>query len=55
MTKTILVIDDDKMLRDTLAVGLRKEGFDVIRAESAEQAQEIRLFRHTERTRHQLQ
>ncbi|MBR5904146.1 MAG: response regulator transcription factor [Alphaproteobacteria bacterium] len=41
MTKTILVIDDDKMLRDTLAVGLRKEGFDVIRAESAEQAQEI--------------
>jgi len=41
MTKTILVIDDDKMLRDTLAVGLRKAGFDVIRAESADQAEEI--------------
>ena len=41
MTKTILVIDDDKMLRDTLAVGLRKQGFNVIRAESAESADEI--------------
>jgi len=41
MTKTILVIDDDEMLRDTLAIGLRKAGFDTIRAESAEQALEI--------------
>lgn len=38
MTKSILVVDDDKMLRDTLAVGLRKAGFDVITAESAESA-----------------
>ena len=41
MTKTILVIDDDDMLRDTLAIGLRKNGFEVIRAESAEFADEI--------------
>lgn len=41
MTKTILVIDDDEMLRNTLAVGLRKAEFDVVRAESAEQALEI--------------
>ena len=41
MTKTILVIDDDKILRDALSSGLRKAGFDVLRAESAEMAHEI--------------
>ena len=41
MTKTILVIDDDKMLRDALVMGLRKSGFDVISAESAEFAHNI--------------
>ena len=41
MTKTILVVDDDDMLRDTLTLGLRKNGFDVIRAESAEFADKI--------------
>ena len=41
MTKSILIIDDDKMLRDTLAIGLRKADFDVITAESAEYADEI--------------
>ena len=41
MTKTILVIDDDKMLRDALATGLCKADFDVVRAESAEEATEI--------------
>ena len=44
MTKNILVIDDDKMLRDTLANGLRKSGFDAVKSESAEEALEI-LFR----------
>jgi len=46
MNKTVLVIDDDKMLRDTLAVGLRKHNFDIICAESAEIATEIlkRIF-----------
>ncbi len=41
MNKSVLVIDDDKMLRDTLAVGLRKHGFDVVCSESAEFATEI--------------
>ena len=41
MTKTILVIDDDKILRDALSKGLRKAGFDVLQAESAENAKEI--------------
>ncbi|MCQ2562315.1 MAG: response regulator transcription factor [Alphaproteobacteria bacterium] len=41
MTNTILVIDDDEMLRKTLAIGLRRESFEVITAESAEMAKEI--------------
>ena len=41
MTKNILVIDDDKMLRNSLAVGLRKAGFAVITAQSAEDALQI--------------
>lgn len=41
MTKSVLIIDDDKMLRDTLAINLRKSDFDAITAESAEQANEI--------------
>ena len=41
MTKSVLIIDDDNMLRNTLAIGLRKAGFDVITAPSAEYAKEI--------------
>lgn len=41
MSKSILIVDDDKILRDTLATGLRKAGFDAITAASAENAQEI--------------
>ena len=41
MTKTVLVIDDDKMLRKALSVGLNKSGFNVICAESANYALEI--------------
>ena len=41
MNKTIIVIDDDKMLRDTLINGLRKNGFNVLSADSAETATEI--------------
>ncbi|MDE5615266.1 MAG: response regulator transcription factor [Alphaproteobacteria bacterium] len=41
MNKTVLVIDDDDMLRRTLAAGLRSEGFDVITADSAEQGEQI--------------
>lgn len=41
MNKTVLVIDDDDMLRRTLAAGLQNEGFAVITADSAEQGAEI--------------
>lgn len=41
MNKTIFIIDDDGMLRNTLARGLRAEGFDAVTAESGEQAAEI--------------
>ena len=41
MTKSVLIIDDDKILRDTLASNLRKTDFDVITAKSAEEALEI--------------
>ena len=41
MNKTILIIDDDDILRDALARGLRNEGFSVISANSAENASDI--------------
>lgn len=41
MIKNILIVDDDKMLRDALASGLRNSDFCVITAESAEQADKI--------------
>ncbi len=41
MNKVILIIDDDDMLRQTLARGLRNESFDVITADSAESANDI--------------
>lgn len=41
MTKNILVVDDDKVLRNTLATGLRRADFKVITAESANEAAEI--------------
>ena len=41
MNKTILVIDDDEVLRRGLARGMRAEGYNVITAESAEAATEI--------------
>ena len=41
MTKHILVVDDDKVLRNSLAVGLRRADFMVITAQSAEEANEI--------------
>ena len=41
MIKTVLIIDDDDMLRTTLAHGLRTSGFNAITANSAEQGTEI--------------
>lgn len=41
MNKTILIIDDDDMLRRSLARGLRAEEFNILTAESAEVAGDI--------------
>lgn len=41
MNKTVLVIDDDDILRNTLSKGLRQDDFNVITAKSAENASEI--------------
>lgn len=41
MNKTVLIIDDDDMLRKTLTRGLRDNNFDVITAESAETAEKL--------------
>lgn len=41
MNKTVLIIDDDDILRDTLARGLRNEGFNAITSESAEHADTV--------------
>lgn len=41
MNKTVLIIDDDDMLRKTLASGLRDNSFDVLTANSAETGAEI--------------
>lgn len=41
MDKTVLIIDDDDMLRKTLARGLRNEKFNVITANSADAADDI--------------
>ena len=41
MNKTILIVDDDNMLRNALAKGLRNEGFNAITSASAENAGEI--------------
>ncbi|MDE6250550.1 MAG: response regulator transcription factor [Alphaproteobacteria bacterium] len=41
MDKTVLIIDDDDMLRKTLARGLRNEHFNVLTAQSADMARDV--------------
>ena len=41
MNKTVLIIDDDDILRNTLRKGLRSDGFNVLTASSAENGSEI--------------
>jgi len=38
MNKIVLIVDDDEMLRTTLAAGLRAEGFDILTADGADAA-----------------
>ncbi len=48
MTKSILIIDDDDMLRRTLARGLTGEGFTTVTAASAEHASDILARLHVD-------
>ena len=41
MNKTVLIIDDDEMLRKTLANGLRDNSFDVLTAGDTDYATQI--------------
>ena len=41
MNKTILIVDDDDILRKALTAGLRNEGFNVISSDSAENATDV--------------
>ena len=41
MNKTILIVDDDDILRKALTAGLRGEGFNVISSNSAENASDV--------------
>ena len=41
MNKTILIIDDDDLLRKSLTTGLHKNDFSVLTADSAEQGEQI--------------
>lgn len=41
MNRTILIVDDDDILRKALTTGLRGEGFDVISSDSAENASDV--------------
>ena len=41
MSKTVLIIDDDDILRKALARGLRTSGFNVLASNSAENAIEV--------------
>lgn len=41
MNKTVLIIDDDEMLRRSLAAGLRADGFNALTADSAEQGAQV--------------
>ena len=41
MTRTVLIIDDDDILRKTLAHGLRADGFHAILASSAQHGDQI--------------
>lgn len=41
MTKTVLIVDDDDILRNTLARGLRNDSFYILTANSAENATDV--------------
>ncbi|WP_174613503.1 response regulator transcription factor [Virgibacillus ihumii] len=46
MKQTLLVVEDDKMIRSLISIYLVKAGYDVIEAENGEQAKEVFLTNH---------
>ena len=46
MKQTILVVEDDPMIRDLVAIFLKKAGYDVVEAADGEQAKEVFLTHH---------
>ncbi len=45
---TILVVDDDRLVRVTIAAGLREHGYQVIEAESGEEGLTLALTQHVD-------
>ncbi|GKV64459.1 MULTISPECIES: response regulator transcription factor [Sporosarcina] len=46
MKQTILVVEDDKLIRDLICIYLKKEGYDVIAAVDGEDAKDLFLKHH---------
>ncbi|KPH71461.1 MULTISPECIES: response regulator transcription factor [Bacillaceae] len=46
MKQTILVVEDDKMIRDLISIYLKKSGYDVVEAVDGEEAKEVFLSKH---------
>src|SRR5699024_6253175 len=46
MKQTILVVEDDKMIRELVSIYLKKSGYDVVEAADGEEAKEIFLTNH---------
>lgn len=46
MKQTILVVEDDKMIRDLVSIYLKKSGYDVVEAVDGEEAKEVFLSKH---------
>src|SRR5690625_687050 len=46
MDQTILVVEDDKMIRELVSIYLKKSGYDVVKAADGEEAKEVFLTNH---------
>ncbi|WP_188455334.1 response regulator transcription factor [Virgibacillus oceani] len=46
MKQTVLVVEDDKMIRELVSIYLKKSGYDVVEAADGEAAKEVFLLNH---------
>lgn len=46
MDQTILIVEDDKMIRELVSIYLKKAGYDVVEATDGEEAKEVFLTKH---------